>query len=113
MAKRSTAKRIRAPRNRSRRGDVIERGPMTPRENQGVADVPNAIELADHERPAEEVIAILRTQVSVCRDAFFRLATVRAADLVAHQGRSWDQGAEYINAEMAGLEQQLREVVGP
>lgn len=49
----------------------------------------------------------LHQQVECARAAFFKLACHRAADLVLHQGKSWNEASAYINAEMAGLDQQL------
>lgn len=65
-------------------------------------------------RPAptpEELAAILQQQVIAARNAFFRLAQVRAADRVRFGELNWDQGAEYINAEIAALDQQLAAAV--
>lgn len=62
---------------------------------------------------ADELIGItytLRAQVEACRAAFFRLATVRAADMVVHQAKSWDDGAAYINAEMQALDAAIANV---
>lgn len=56
---------------------------------------------------AEEMVKLLHGHVEICRSAFFKLATARAADMVLYQRKTWDDGAHYINSEMQGLDQQL------
>jgi hypothetical protein len=49
-------------------------------------------------------------QVDLARQIFLRLATFRAADLVKYEGKSWDDGAAYINAELQGLDAELNKL---
>lgn len=74
---------------------TIHRPPPFPTEQE---------QLVEQLQAANGAIPILRQQVEACRAAFFRLATVRAANMVVHQAKSWDDGAAYINAEMQGLD---------
>lgn len=99
MARRSTAsKRSAAARTRRARTAA----PASP--GPGVGD-----DLSLEQ--AKDILIAQRQQVERCRQMFFRLASVRGADLVAYQGKSWDEATNYINAEMAGLDQALSQLV--
>lgn len=56
---------------------------------------------------AKVLLKIRAAQLDVARQVFFRLASVRGADLVTYQGKSWDEGGQYINAEMHGLDHEI------
>lgn len=72
------------------------------------AELPSAPEITD-----AQMVTILSQQVAVARNAFYRLAEVRAADLVKYEGKAWNEAGQYIEAEMRGLDGQLAQVVPP
>lgn len=74
------------------------------------AAAPVVVEAATVQTP-EETIAILHRQVTVAREAFFKLVQYRASDRVRFGDLDWNQATEYINNELAGLDQQLASVV--
>lgn len=71
---------------------------------------PAVVEAATVQTP-EETIAILHRQVTVAREAFFKLVQYRASDRVRFGDLDWNQATEYINNELSGLDQQLASVV--
>lgn len=94
-----TPRKSTAKPTRRRRSAPVEQPPVTRAEVE--------------EETVEQLLAVintLRAQVNGVRNAFFRLANVRAADMVLHQGKSWDDGAAYINAEMQGLDAAIQSV---
>lgn len=60
---------------------------------------------------AKTIIDVQKAQIETARRAFFKLAEFRAADLVKNENKSLEQAAEYRNAELAGLDQQLAALV--
>jgi hypothetical protein len=89
-------RRVRIPRNKA--NTVVEQAPTEL--------APEQVELTP-----EQIISVLAQQVGTARAAFHKLAQARAADRVRFNELTWDQGSEYINAETAGLDQQLGSVV--
>jgi hypothetical protein len=59
----------------------------------------------------QAIIEAQKMQIEACRAAFFRLAAIRAAELVIHQDKSLEQALEYRNAELNALDQQLAGLV--
>lgn len=51
--------------------------------------------------------SILVQQIGEARAMFYRLATVRSADLVRYEGKDWSDGAAQIAAEMQGFDQRI------
>lgn len=96
----------RTPRS-TRRRTVTKRIIKSQAVEQVVDAQPQAEELT-LER-AIEIMQRQRAQVETCRRMFFRLAEVRAAELVQYQNKSWSDGSNYINAEMQGLDAALAE----
>jgi hypothetical protein len=96
-------------RRRRRTARTIKAEPSAPIPAGIVNEVPIADTLTIEQ--AKELLLIQKQQVEQARTMFFRLAQVRAADLVTYQGKSWDESTAYINAEMNSLEQALNALV--
>jgi hypothetical protein len=82
------------------------RKPAAPKAAPPIAQDAQATIQALHQR-AQATIQALHQQVEIARSAFFTLAQRRAADRVQRGESTWDDGAAYINAEVADLDRAL------